>query len=133
MKRYIVVSNSEKERLMNIYKASKQTLYNALTFSTDKGRGFTDKAKRIREDALQHGGVLMNDECIEMETLHFHDGTIVQVFPADREIRISGDKARLYKQGKLIKEIATPLIAELERLQDEIRPHLRDYTNVQRL
>lgn len=133
MKRYIVVSNSEKERLMNVYKASKQTLYNALTFSTDKGRGFTATAKRIREDALQHGGVLMNDECIEMETLHFHDGTIVQVFPADREIRISGDKARLYKQGKLIKEIATPLIAELERLQDEIRPHLRDYTNVQRL
>ena len=133
MKRYIVVSNSEKERLMNVYKASKQTLYNALTFSTDKGRGFTATAKRIREDALQHGGVLMNDECIEMETLHFHDGTIVQVFPADREIRISGDKARLYKQGKLIKEMATPLIAELERLQDEIRPHLRDYTNVQRL
>ena len=133
MKRYIVVSNSEKERLMNVYKASKQTLYNALTFSTDKGRGFTATAKRIREDALQHGGVLMNDECIEMETLHFHDGTIVQVFPADREIRISGDKARLYKQGKLFLVIATPLIAELERLQDEIRPHLRDYTNVQRL
>ena len=75
----------------------------------------------------------MNGDWVEMETLHFHDKTIVQVFPADREIRISGDKARLYKQGKLIKEIETPLIAELEKLQDEIRPHLRDYTNVQRL
>jgi len=38
-----------------------------------------------------------------------------------------------YLSAKLIKEIETPLIAELEKLQDEIRPHLRDYTNVQRL
>ena len=133
MKRYIVVSDTERERLIRVYKVNARTVYNALTYSSDKGRGFTDTAKRIREDALRHGGVIMNGDCVEMETLHFHDKTIVQVFPADREIRISGDKARLYKQGKLIKEIETPLIAELEKLQDEIRPHLRDYTNVQRL
>ncbi len=133
MKRYIVVSDTERERLVHVYKVNARTVYNALTFSTDKGRGFTATAKRIREDALQHGGVLMNDECIEMETLHFHDGTIVQVFPADREIRIERGKASLYKKGILIKEVATPLIEELEMLQEEMRPHLRSYNNVQRL
>lgn len=133
MKRYIVVSDTERERLVHVYKVNARTVYNALTFSTDKGRGFTATAKRIREDALQHGGVLMNDECIEMETLHFHDGTIVQVFPADREIRIERGKASLYKKGVLIKEVATPLIEELEMLQEEMRPHLRSYNNIQRL
>lgn len=133
MKRYIVVSDTERERLVHVYKVNARTVYNALTFSTDKGRGFTATAKRIREDALQHGGVLMNDECIEMETLHFHDGTIVQVFPADREIRIERGKASLYKKGILIKEVATPLIEELEMLQEEMRPHLRSYNNIQRL
>jgi len=110
MKRYIVVSDTERERLVRVYKVNARTVYNALTYSSDKGRGFTDTAKRIREDALRHGGIIMNGDCVEMETLHFHDKTIVQVFPADREIRISGDKARLYKQGKLIKENKDPFV-----------------------
>lgn len=133
MKRYIVVSDTERERLVRVYKVNARTVYNALTYSSDKGRGFTDTAKRIREDALRHGGIIMNGDCVEMETLHFHDGTIVQVFPADREIRIERGKASLYKKGVLIKEVATPLIEELEMLQEEMRPHLRSYNNVQRL
>ena len=113
MKRYIVVSDTERERLVRVYKVNARTVYNALTYSSDKGRGFTDTAKRIREDALRHGGIIMNGDCVEMETLHFHDGTIVQVFPADREIRIERGKASLYKKGVLIKEVVTPLIDEL--------------------
>lgn len=129
MKRYIVTSKTEKERLERVFKVGARTISNALSF--DKDKGYTATAKAIREDALKHGGVIMNGDCVEMETIHFHDGTIVQVFPGERMIEIKGDKAVLTKKGEVVKVLYTPLISELEKLHKELAPYQRDYTKVE--
>ena len=91
MKKYILTSESEKERLMKIYKVCEKTLRRALMF--DGKRGFSDAAKAIRQDAMLHGGILMCDECKAIETFHFSDGTMIQVLPGDRILTVKNRKA----------------------------------------
>ena len=128
MKKYILTSESEKERLMKIYKVCENTLRRALMF--DGKRGFSDSAKAIRQDAMLHGGILMCDECKAIETFHFSDGTMIQVLPGDRILTVKNRKAELRKGTTLLKTFESDLISEIEKLHAEILPCLPNYNNV---
>lgn len=128
MKKYILTSESEKERLMKIYKVCEKTLRRALMF--DGKRGFSDAAKAIRQDAMLHGGILMCDECKAIETFHFSDGTMIQVLPGDRILTVKNRKAELRKGATLLKAFESDLISEIEKLHAEILPCLPNYNNV---
>lgn len=79
MKKYIKISTKEKEWIMSAFEISRVMVNYALGF--DKKRGNSDLAKRIRQLALQRGGVLMN-ELPAFETIHnTTTGEMVQEFP----------------------------------------------------
>lgn len=67
MKKYIKVSEKEKQWIGEAFNVSRVTVNHALYF--DEKRGNSDLAKRIRKLALHRGGVLMN-ELPAFETIH---------------------------------------------------------------
>lgn len=79
MKKYIKVSEKEKQWIGEAFKVSRVTVNHALYF--DEKRGNSDLAKRIRKLALHRGGVLMNELPV-FETIHnTASGEMVQEFP----------------------------------------------------
>lgn len=79
MKKYIKISEKEKQWIGEAFKVSRVTVNHALYF--DEKRGNSDLAKRIRKLALHRGGILMN-KLPTFETIHnTTTGEMVQEFP----------------------------------------------------
>ena len=127
MKKYIVVSKEDDKKLINTYKVSDKTVYNALNYNAE--RGFSKKAEAIRETAMANGGVLMFDDCKGIETLHFADGTMRQCLPGEIIITVEKNgQGTVTKRGTVVKRFQSPLIDEYEKLQNEVSPFISDHT-----
>ena len=89
----------------------------ALNF--DEKRGQSDLAKRIRNLALQKGGVVLNIGP-EIETIHSADGCMRQYFPHDvlleADTRCTGLVA-VYKKGELQRSWDNPGVSEFDGIQ----------------
>lgn len=117
-KRVIEVTKETREFLQKAFKVSQPMVWYALTF--DEKRGQSDLAKRIRNLALQKGGVVLNIGP-EIETIHSADGRMRQYFPHDvlleADTRCTGLVA-VYKKGELQRSWDNPGVGELDGIQN---------------
>lgn len=79
-KRVIEVTKETRDFLQQAFDVTGTMVWYALNF--DEKRGQSDLAKRIRNLALQKGGVVLNIGP-EIETIHSADGRMRQYFPHD--------------------------------------------------
>lgn len=117
-KRVIEVTKETRDFLQKAFKVSQPMVWYALTF--DEKRGQSDLAKRIRNLALQKGGVVMNIGP-EMETIHSADGRIRQYFPHDVLLEAdtcSTGLVAVYKKGELQRSWDNPGVSELDGIQN---------------
>ena len=116
-KRVIEVTKETRDFLQQAFKVSQPMVWYALTF--DEKRGQSDLAKRIRNLALQKGGVVLNIGP-EIETIHSADGRMRQYFPHDvlleADTRCTGLVA-VYKKGELQRSWDNPGVGELDGIQ----------------
>ena len=100
-KRVIEVTKETRDFLQQAFDVTGTMVWYALNF--DEKRGQSDLAKRIRNLALQKGGVVLNIGP-EIETIHSADGRMRQYFPHDilleADTRCTGLVA-VYKKGEL--------------------------------
>lgn len=75
MKKYIHITKEVRDYLKKTYHVSGVTLWKALWFES-----MSDLANRIRKDALEHYGIVMN-VIPELECLHDHDNYMRQYLP----------------------------------------------------
>lgn len=119
MKRYIVVTEAVKVGLQKQFKVGERSVHNALTYDARRGHSYT--AKRIREAALKNDGVAMADGCLEMETIHFADGTMKHFFPRGTVMTVyRNGTVTIEKNGKTVQTQQCPgMIDQYEALQRE--------------
>lgn len=118
MKKYIKISEKEKQWIGEAFKVSRVTVNHALYF--DEKRGNSDLAKRIRKLALHRGGVLMN-ELPAFETIHnTAAGEMVQPFENGTKLVLvwaTGSLKIFNKKGELCRDIYINTIEELTNAQ----------------
>lgn len=117
-KRVIEVTKETRDFLQQAFDVTGTMVWYALNF--DEKRGQSDLAKRIRNLALQKGGVVLNIGP-EIETIHSADGRIRQYFPHDvlleADTRSTGQVA-VYKKGELQRIWDNPGVSELDGIQN---------------
>ena len=117
-KRVIEVTKETRDFLQQAFDVTGTMVWYALNF--DEKRGQSDLAKRIRNLALQKGGVVLNIGP-EIETIHSADGRMRQYFPHDvlleADTRCTGLVA-VYKKGELQRSWDNPGVSELDRIQN---------------
>ncbi len=117
-RRIIEVTKETREFLQKAFRVSQPMVWYALTF--DEKRGQSDLAKRIRNLAVQKGGVVMNVGP-EAETIHSADGRMRQYFPngvlLEADTRSTGLVA-VYKGGELLRSWDNPGVRELDGIQN---------------
>lgn len=119
IKRKIEVSDENRNFLAKAFKVTKNMVWYALNF--DHKRGNSDLAKRIRNLALQRGGVLVSiaPAC---ETIHSAGGYMRQYFPNDVKIEVhtaGNGKVCVYKRDELVATYDNPSLTEFESIQRE--------------
>ena len=118
MKKYIKVSEKEKQWIGEAFKVSRVTVNHALYF--DEKRGNSDLAKRIRKLALHRGGVLMN-ELPAFETIHnTAAGEMVQPFENGAKLVLvwaTGSVKVFDKKGNVCRDVHIRTIEELTEMQ----------------
>ena len=118
MKKYIKVSEKEKQWIGEAFKVSRVTVNHALYF--DEKRGNSDLAKRIRKLALHRGGVLMN-ELPAFETIHnTAAGEMVQPFENGAKLVMvwtTGNVKVFDKKGNVCRDVHIRTIDELTEMQ----------------
>ena len=116
-RRVIEVTKETREFLQKAFNVTGTMVWYALNF--DEKRGQSDLAKRIRNLALQKGGVVLNIGP-EIETIHSADGCMRQYFPHDvlleADTRGTGLVA-VYKKGELQRSWDNPGVSELDGIQ----------------
>jgi len=117
-KRVIEVTKETRDFLQQAFDVTGTMVWYALNF--DEKRGQSDLAKRIRNLALQKGGVVLNIGP-EIETIHSADGRMRQYFPHDvlleADTRSTGLVA-VYKRGELQRSWDNPGVSELDGIQN---------------
>lgn len=117
-KRVIEVTKETRDFLQQAFDVTGTMVWYALNF--DEKRGQSDLAKRIRNLALQKGGVVLNIGP-EIETIHSADGRMRQYFPHDvlleADTRGTGLVA-VYKKGELQRSWDNPGVSELDGIQN---------------
>lgn len=117
-KRVIEVTKETRDFLQQAFDVTGTMVWYALNF--DEKRGQSDLAKRIRNLALQKGGVVLNIGP-EIETIHSADGRMRQYFPHDvlleADTRCTGLVA-VYKRGELQRSWNNPGVSELDGIQN---------------
>lgn len=117
-KRVIEVTKETRDFLQQAFDVTGTMVWYALNF--DEKRGQSDLAKRIRNLALQRGGVVLNIGP-EIETIHSADGRMRQYFPHDvlleADTRCTGLVA-VYKKGELQRSWDNPGVSELDGIQN---------------
>lgn len=117
-KRVIEVTKETRNFLQQAFDVTGTMVWYALNF--DEKRGRSDLAKRIRNLALQKGGVVLNIGP-EIETIHSADGRMRQYFPHDvlleADTRCTGLVA-VYKKGELQRSWDNPGVSELDGIQN---------------
>lgn len=117
-KRVIEVTKETRDFLQQAFDVTGTMVWYALNF--DEKRGQSDLAKRIRNLALQKGGVVLNIGP-EVETIHSADGRMRQYFPHDvlleADTRCTGLVA-VYKKGELQRSWDNPGVSELDGIQN---------------
>ena len=117
-KRVIEVTKETRDFLQQAFDVTGTMVWYALNF--DEKRGQSDLAKRIRNLALQKGGVVLNIGP-EIETIHSADGRMRQYFPHDvlleADTRGTGLVA-VYKKGELQRSWDNPGVGELDGIQN---------------
>ena len=117
-KRVIEVTKETRDFLQQAFDVTGTMVWYALNF--DEKRGQSDLAKRIRNLALQKGGVVLNIGP-EIETIHSADGRMRQYFPHDvlleADTRCTGLVA-VYKKGELQRSWDNPSVSELDGIQN---------------
>ena len=116
-KRVIEVTKETRDFLQQAFDVTGTMVWYALNF--DEKRGQSDLAKRIRNLALQKGGVVLNIGP-EIETIHSADGRMRQYFPHDvlleADTRCTGLVA-VYKKGELQRSWDNPGVSEFDGIQ----------------
>lgn len=116
-KRVIEVTKETRDFLQQAFDVTGTMVWYALNF--DEKRGQSDLAKRIRNLAMQKGGVVLNIGP-EIETIHSADGRMRQYFPHDvlleADTRCTGLVA-VYKKGELQRSWNNPRVSELDGIQ----------------
>lgn len=117
-KRVIEVTKETRDFLQQAFDVTGTMVWYALNF--DEKRGQSDLAKRIRNLAMQKGGVVLNIGP-EIETIHSADGRMRQYFPHDvlleADTRCTGLVA-VYKKGELQRSWDNPGVSELDGIQN---------------
>ena len=115
-KRVIEVTKETRDFLQQAFDVTGTMVWYAL----NEKRGQSDLAKRIRNLALQKGGVVLNIGP-EIETIHSADGRMRQYFPHDvlleADTRCTGLVA-VYKKGELQRSWDNPGVSELDGIQN---------------
>ena len=106
MKKYIKISEKEKQWIGEAFNVLRVTVNHALHF--DEKRGNSDLAKRIRKLALHRGGVLMN-ELPAFETIHnTAAGEMVQPFENGAKLVMvwtTGNVKVFDKKGNICRDV----------------------------
>ena len=116
-KRVIEVTKETREFLQKAFDVTGTMVWYALNF--DKKRGQSDLAKRIRNLALQKGGIVLNISP-EIETIHSVDGRMRQYFSHDVLLEVDTRDTGLvavYKKGELQRSWSNPGMRELDGIQ----------------
>lgn len=113
MKRFIAVTKEQRDFITKAFEITPRMIDYALSYSKD-----TSLAKRIRNLALQRGGVMM---CTikEIETIHDADGVMKQLLPNGAVIEIdkkTGD-AVVYMKGEPRIHVENIRVREIGALQ----------------
>lgn len=118
MKKYIKISEKEKQWIGEAFNVLRVTVNHALHF--DEKRGNSDLAKRIRKLALHRGGVLMN-ELPAFETIHnTAAGEMVQPFENGAKLVMvwtTGNVKVFDKKGNICRDVHIRTIDELTEMQ----------------
>ena len=95
VKKQIDVTKQVRDNIKKIFRSSTVSVWRALTFNDD-----SDTSKRIRQYALQNGGVVMVISP-ETETIHDADGYMRQYFPNGAMLEVDKNKGAIvvYTKG----------------------------------
>lgn len=118
MRKQILTDNETKTFLMKAFKCSRQQVWRALNFERN-----SDKARRIRQLALQRGGKLTEGYIPGCETMHdTAERTMTQTF--GRRVKIvadfSGGDVTVWVDGEKRDTYSNLSIPEFMQLQNEV-------------
>lgn len=102
--------------MAKVFNVGDRVVWNALNF--DKERGDTDRAKRIRQFALQKGGIVMA-VVPEFEVLYDYDGMISQYFPNGAKIETDKNtgNTELFYKGECVARWDNIKLREMDDIQ----------------
>ncbi|WP_407402429.1 hypothetical protein [Sodaliphilus sp.] len=118
MDKRIYVTEDAKKHLCELFKCSRVTVWNALTFKFN-----SDRARKIRYVALTQLHGVANWQGDEMETTHeTSDGTMTQTFGKRVKLVVSlhGGLATVYVDGAQHTQERVNTIPDLMRLQSRV-------------
>ncbi len=118
MDKRIYVTEDAKKHLCKLFKCSRVTVWNALTFKFN-----SDRARKIRYVALTQLHGVANWQGDEMETTHeTSDGTMTQTFGKRVKLVVSrhGGLATVYVDGAQHTQERVNTIPDLMRLQSRV-------------
>lgn len=120
MRKYIDVTKKVQQELINDFKVSDRTVYNAINY--DPQRGGSKLARQIRKTAREKGGVTYY--VVESPEVWFDsEGSMHQVFANGAEIVIdkaTGDGQVIYR-GEVKAEYPSVMMAEIADMQEYAR------------
>lgn len=96
MRRYISVNAEAREALMEKYRVSKVTIWEACSFITKNRR-----SDNIRRDAMEMGGIYKEEDFIPNCETTFVKGGMVQRFATGVEVVTSGKTMQLVVPGSV--------------------------------
>lgn len=113
VKRMIQITNENRAFLLKTFGVTREMIRYALVFDQKHGR--SDLAKRIRQTALEHGGIVVNvvPEC---ETIHDANGMMRQRFENGAMLEVNKSTGWLIimdKTGRKVREASCPTIEQL--------------------
>lgn len=117
MRKYIQVSDMQREMIMKVFKVGKKSVYNALNY--DPRRGGTDTARRIRQMARKQGAhtyYVVRGE----EALFDSEGNWHQIFENGAEIHVdkASGIAQLIYRGERRQMIENARVSDIAALQN---------------
>ena len=119
MKRYIHIQKADREFILNLFKVTGRTVDNALRF--DAERGNTDLARKIRKEAMEHGGIVMVVSP-EAETLFDADGYMRQYLPngvlLEFEKEAGNGGCNVYLKGDMVRRYDNVQVRDIPAIQN---------------
>lgn len=120
MRQTIVVTDDLRDKIMEVFKVTRRTIWNALNY--DPKWGYTDKAKRIRQMAFRNGATVQYE--VSGDEVFFDSaGNLRQVLPDGIEIIVEKrtGTGKIMRYGKTVEMWADVHVSDLEAMQERAK------------